>query len=55
MLAEIFAQQADICRRLGSPFMGRLMDLFAKNWDQSPSVRDMLCAWIGQPDVTAGV
>ena len=55
MLAEIFAQQADICRRLGSPFMGRLMDLFAQNWDQSPEVRDMLCAWIGQPDVTAGV
>ena len=55
MLAEIFAQQADICRKLGSPFMGRLMDLFAKNWDQSPAVRDMLCAWIGQPDVTAGV
>ena len=55
MLAEIFAQQVDICRKLGSPFMGRLMDLFAKNWDQSPVVRDMLCAWIGQPDVTAGV
>ncbi|MEY8831362.1 DUF2332 domain-containing protein [Sedimentitalea sp. XS_ASV28] len=46
-LADAFLAQADACRHLGSPFMGRLLSLLAQHWP-TDSALDRRCAlWSG--------
>jgi len=47
MLHSHFALQASACRDLGSPFMGRLMDLFANRLTEDTEVGAFLLNWTG--------
>ena len=51
-LLRAFRGQARACAALGSPFMERLMDLFAARLGADGAVADGLLAWEG--DVTSG-
>lgn len=48
-IREIFAQQGRACVSLGSPFMGRLMELCATRLTPGTPVTDMLFNWPGDP------
>jgi hypothetical protein len=48
-----FAMQARACGRLGSPFMARLMGLFAERLEGGGAVADALLGWPGDPGVAA--
>ena len=48
---DAFAYQAEACRGLGSPFMGRLCDLMAtRDWPEG-AIADRVFAWPG--DISA--
>ena len=47
MLHSHFALQASACRDLGSPFMGRLVDLFANRLTEDTEVGAFLLNWTG--------
>lgn len=46
-LEDAFAQQAEACTTMGSPFMGQLLGLFAKNWPLDSAVADKLAGFEG--------
>ncbi len=46
-LRQAFLAQAEACRRLDSPFMGRLMTLLAERLEPGTPVTDRLFAWTG--------
>jgi hypothetical protein len=46
-LAEAFAQQAGACRRLGSPFMGRLFDILAEDFPVGGPLADHFAGFHG--------
>lgn len=48
-LAPIFERQAGACADLGSPFMARLMGLFAKRLASGTAVADKILGWQGDP------
>ena len=48
-IRAIFARQGQACLALGSPFMGRLMALFAKRLQPGMAVSDLLFNWPGDP------
>lgn len=43
-----FAGQAQACRKLGSPFTGRVLDLLAERLDESTAVGRKTLAWTGK-------
>ena len=46
---DAFAAQARGCAKLGSPFMGRLMALFAARLTAGSPVADLVLGWTGNP------
>jgi len=52
-IGEAFLRQSAGCGRLGSPFMQRLMALFAFNLSPGTAVADRMLAWSGDPSTMA--
>jgi hypothetical protein len=49
LIQRAFAEQATACRQLGSPFMGRLLDLLAERLDPESAVGRSVYGWRGDP------
>lgn len=49
-LKAAFQEQAKACIGLGSPFMGRLMDLLAAHWPDATGLARLFAAWPGPVD-----
>lgn len=52
-LREAFRAQSTACAALGSPFMGRLMKLFAERFEPGTSIADRAFDWPGDPSISA--
>ena len=48
-----FAEQAAACRRLGSPFTGRLLELLAERLDDRSAIGGTVLGWPGDPRADA--
>ena len=46
-LAEAFAQQAETCAKMGSPFMGRLLSMLAEHWPEDSAIGRKFAAFEG--------
>jgi hypothetical protein len=51
-IRDAFAQQAQHCRRLGSPFMGLLCDTFAEHLGRESAIERRVLDWPGIPDAS---
>ena len=46
-LSQAFAAQADTCRTMGSPFMGRLLDVLASDWPTASALGQKFASFDG--------
>ena len=46
-LTEAFRDQADTCKRMGSPLMGRVLSILAKHWDATSPLGQAMAAYSG--------
>lgn len=47
-LQSAFLKQAEACRKFGSPFMGRLMELLAEHWPDDTELARRFARWDGE-------